>query len=134
MNLNDLFDEPASGDLFKNSENEGRLLLITCHEYMEEFTTSAGTGPAARADIVVLDGPDAPVEYSNSLVFGKVLTGQLRRRAGTGKPSLGRLVRGAKKPGQSPPWQLDVPSEADKQVAVRYLTSKTIKDDDGAPF
>lgn len=123
--MQDEFDGPGSGDLFVNKENEGRLVLITPHEYEAEFTTSAGTGPMVRAEVVVLDGPDAPKEYDNSLLFGKVFTGQLRKNAGTGRKNLGRLGLGVKKPGMSAPWQLAEPTEEDKNTARRYLASKT---------
>ena len=120
--MSDLFDEPGAGDLFSNKENEGRLLLVTPTEYMAEFTTSAGVGPAVKADVVVLDGPESPKVYQDALLFGKVLTGQLKRNAGTGRPNLGRLGLGVKKPGQNAPWQLAAPGEDDKQVAREYLT------------
>ncbi|MEB3367375.1 hypothetical protein [Saccharopolyspora mangrovi] len=120
----DAFDPPGAGSLFVNADNEGRLLLITPNEYDPNFTTKAGTGPAVRGDVVVLDGPDAPVEYENSLLFGKVFTGQLRKNCGTGKPNLGRFGLGEKKPGQNAPWQLATPTEEDKKLARKYLASK----------
>lgn len=128
--MTDPFDEPGTGgDFFNNAENIGRLLLITATEYISEFKTTAGTGPAVRADLVVLDGPDSPSTYEDALLFGKVFTGQLKRNAGTGRPNLGRLGQGEKKPGQSPPWVLGVPSDSDKQLARDYLAKTVV-----APF
>lgn len=121
MSFEDEFDDPGSGSLFVNADNEGKLLLVYPHEFQSEFTTQAGTGPAVFGRIVVLDGPEAPVEYDNAIMFGKVLTGQLRSNAGTGRANLGRLGKGEKKPGQSAPWVLAKANEDDKNLARKYV-------------
>jgi hypothetical protein len=48
-----------------------------------------------------------------------VLCSQLAPSAG-GKPVLGRLGRGTAKPGQSAPWMLTAPTEADIAVAQKF--------------
>lgn len=123
MSFEDDFDDPGSGDLFVNADNEGKLLLIYPQEYEKEFTTQAGTGPAVFGKIVVLDGPESPHVYDNAIMFGKVLTGQLRGNAGTGRANLGRLGKGEKKPGQSPPWTLAKADDNDKKIAREYINT-----------
>ncbi|KQB83887.1 hypothetical protein [Corynebacterium oculi] len=60
----------------------------------------------------------------DTLIFQKVLQGQLKRYIGSGQVCLGRLGKGEAKPGQSAPWMLGDFTEQDAQVAQRYLNSK----------
>lgn len=119
--MTDPFDDPGTVTGVDWGELQGRLLLITPHELINDFKTSLGTGTTIRADVVVLDGPGAPAEYNDALVFPKVLQGQIRANAGTGRSNLGRLGQGEKKPGQSAPWMLSAPVEADKVIARRHI-------------
>lgn len=122
----DMFDGPSSTSGISWEEINGRLLLVTPHSAEEGIKTTHGDAKAVRADVVVLDGPDSPVEYADTLIFPKVLQGQVRKNIGTGRMNLGRLGQGNKKPGQSPPWMLGDPTDADKAIARDYLT-KNVK-------
>lgn len=124
--MTDMFDGPASSSGISWEDIKGRLLLITPHSQEEGIKTSHGDATAVRADVVVLDGPDSPVEYGDTLIFPKVLQGQVRKNIGSGRMNLGRLGQGNKKPGQSPPWMLGDPDEADKTIARDYL-AKNVK-------
>jgi hypothetical protein len=117
----DMFDGPSSSTGIKWEDINGRLLLITPHSVEVGIKTSFGDTDAVRADVTVLDGPDAPTDYRDTLIFPKVLQGQVRSNAGTGRMNLGRLGQGNKKPGQSAPWMLGDPTDADKQVARAHL-------------
>lgn len=117
----DMFDGPASSTGIVWEDIKGRLLLVTPHEVSKDIQTSYGATDAVRADVVVLDGPGSPEEYKDTLIFPKVLQGQVRGNAGTGRMNLGRLGQGNKKPGQSPPWMLGDPTDADKAVARAYI-------------
>ena len=119
--MTDLFDAPASSTGISWEDLNGRLLLITPHAQEDDIKTDYGVTKAVRADIVVLDGPGAPEEYADTLIFPKVLQGQVRKNIGTGRMNLGRLGQGNKKPGQSPPWMLGDPTDADKSLARDYL-------------
>ncbi|MDA3624286.1 hypothetical protein OU415_02490 [Saccharopolyspora sp. WRP15-2] len=123
--MSDQFDGPGSASGITWADLNGRLLLITPHEKDVMVNTAFGENSAVRADVVVLDGPDAGEEYADTLIFPKVLQGQVKGNAGTGRMNLGRLGQGQKKPGQSAPWMLGDPTDADKEVARRYLASKT---------
>jgi hypothetical protein len=125
----DMFDGPGSANGIVWADYENRLLLITPHEKDVVVNTSFGESAAVRADIVVLDGPGAPEEVTDTLIFPKVLQGQVKGNAGTGRMNLGRLGKGQAKPGQSAPWMLGDPTDADKDTARAYLASKT-----AAPF
>jgi hypothetical protein len=125
---NDEFDSPGSVTGVEWAELNGRLLLIQPHS-SEEIDTVHGRSKAVRADIVVLDGPGAPEEIIDTLIFPKVVSGQVRGNVGTGRRNLGRLGQGNKKPGQTAPWILADPTDADKAVARAYLSSQTV-----APF
>lgn len=120
--MSDQFDAPASGA--KITDYDGQLLLVRPTEHREAIQTAYGPADAVVADVTPLDGDDAGIESSGILVFQKALQGQLRPKIGTGRFVLGRLGRGVAKPGQSAPWVLGEPTEADKQKAREHLNRK----------
>lgn len=136
---NDPFDTPSSGDRIQDLE--GLLLLITPLEYLTEISTTFGDTDAVDADVVVLDAENGPVDYSSMRVFPFALVGTLKRAAkfneanpagdpATGRPKmvLGRLGKGEAKKGQSAPWVLQAPVDADKQLARDYLAKRPVDD------
>ncbi|WP_026152284.1 hypothetical protein [Actinopolyspora halophila] len=127
--MTDMFDGPGSAAGIQWGDLQGRLLLIKAHSVEDSISTAFGETSAVKADVVELDGPDAGTEHLDTLIFPKVLQGQVKGNAGTGRYNLGRLGRGQAKPGQSAPHQLGDPTDADKDVARRYLASQQ-----AAPF
>jgi len=117
--------EPSSG--IDYSALKGALLMIKVifvEDHIPTVHTRPGEkNPAVRADVTVLDGPQAGHAYQDTLVFPKVLQGQLRSRVG--QLVLGRLSQGEAKPGQSAPWKLDAATPADEQVAEAFLRTKS---------
>jgi hypothetical protein len=130
----DPFDDPDSGDFFDwaahydKKKGEGDLLLIIVDEYVDHVPTvhtkSGEKSPAIRADIIVLTGDDAGGEYSQTLIFGKSMVPQLKKKAG--KKVLCRLAQGEAKRGQNPPWQLRTTSDVpkDREIAKMWLRSQ----------
>lgn len=123
--MTDLFDAPGSASGLDLNEIEGRLLLVKPLSQETGINTANGVKDAVRADVVVLDGPGAPVEHVDVLLFPKVVQGQVKSNIGTGRYNLGRLGKGVAKPSQKPPWKLADPTDADKDVARAFLASKT---------
>jgi hypothetical protein len=116
---------PGTGGQFKAEDHVGRLLLITPHEVEHDIKTSNGDANATRADIVVLDekskGKD--VVLDDSLIFQKVVQGQLREAIAQKSRVVGRLFvdKDSKKAGQSAPYKLAAPSEDEIKLAAKYL-------------
>lgn len=130
MSRSDPFDAPpAPGGGISWKELAGRLLYIRPTAVESNVKTTLGEKDATVADVVVLDGPDAGVEYGDALVFPQVLQGQLRRKIG--RQILGRLGQGSAKPGQNAPWVLESPTDDDRKTAVKWLAGG---DDDKAPY
>jgi hypothetical protein len=117
---NDPFDSPASATGIRWEELNGRLLLITPLSAETGIKTVHGDADAVRANVVVLDGPEAGAEHRDTLIFPKVLQSQVRANIGTSRANLGRLGQGVKKPGQTAPWRLADPTEDDKNLARSY--------------
>lgn len=117
--MSDMFDTPSTG--VKITEFEGALLLLTPTSEQKAINTSFGPADAIETNLVVLDGKDVGSEHQGVLIFQKALQGQLRPKIGTGRMVLGRLGRGIAKPGQSAPWILTEPTDADKQAARSHL-------------
>lgn len=126
--MTDEFAEPSAGDFFRPRDHQGELLFFKPHSIEKDVQTENGPSDATKSDVVILDGPEAGTEYANTLVFG-ALQHSLSKQVGTGKWVLGRLGQGQKKPGKNPPWTLAAPTDADKDVARRYLAANT-----AAPF
>lgn len=118
--MSDLFSSPATATGLDLKALLGSLLLVEVHSIETGIPTSFGASDAVRADVAVLDGDQAGETYNDTLVFPKVLQSQLKSRVG-GKV-LGRLGQGQAKPGQSAPWVLQEPTEADKQLATQWIT------------
>lgn len=116
-----MFDSPASGVKITTFENE--LLLVTPKEFREQQPTSFGPADFIEADITVLDGQHKGEQHSAVRMFQKQLIGQLRPKVGTGRMVLGRLGKGVAKAGQSAPWVLSDPTDADKGIARQHLAA-----------
>lgn len=114
----DPFTDASQGS-FDSKALKGRLLLITPLEYIEHITVPHGESDAVRADYVVLDGPDAPEEVENALIFPSVLVGNLKGRIGKGM-IIGRLGQKPTNKG-NPAWVLEPSTDDDKDVARTYL-------------
>lgn len=121
--MSDMFDGPGSATGIDLKELEGALLLIQPLSYEEGIKTSFGDANAVRANVYVLDGTQKGDEYLDTLLFPKVLASQVKGNCGSGRYNLGRLGKGQAKPGQSAPWMLGDPSDADKDVARAYLAA-----------
>ena len=128
------FQRPATqveGDKFepKNYFNpqtgSGALLLIYATEFKAQVKTTNGLTDMVQADIVILDapGPDGqPTVLHNSGLFSVALVNQTKNAVG-GSPVLGRLSQGQAKPGQSAPWLLADPTDADCAQAQQYINT-----------
>jgi hypothetical protein len=114
------FNDPsAGGDKLPLDQLVGALLLVEVREQTGEIQTTFGPATAIRADVHVLDGARKGERYDDTLIFPRKLQSQLR--GSIGGMVIGRLGKGTAKAGQSPPWQLDAASEADKAIGERYL-------------
>lgn len=123
--MTDMFDAPGSATGVKWEDLNGRLLLIQPLSEEKDIPTAFGSTNAVRANVTVLDGPSAGEEFADTLIFPKVLQSQVKGNCGTGRFNLGRLGKGTAKPGQSAPWMLGDPTDADKDAARAHLASKT---------
>lgn len=117
-----LFDKAAS-TFEKITNYEGRLLLATFVDFEKDVETSFGDADRVTAEVVVLDGEDAPLELGEIMIFQKVIVGQLK---GKKRPVLGVLAkRPSAKKGMSPAWVLDsdVVTEDQVKIAAKYVTA-----------
>lgn len=113
------FEAPASTQGLDLKTANGHLLLISPLSVETGVSTVHGPSDAIRADVVDLDTGD---EYTDILLFPKVLQGQLRSKVGS--KVLGRLGQGVAKPGQSAPWTLNAFSAEDAQKAEAHIAKQ----------
>jgi hypothetical protein len=115
----------ATGDKFDIKAHNGALLLIDVNGIKEQVETVHGPADAIACNIAVLDGEHKGDEYDDTLVFPRVLVGQLK--GSIGKQVLARLGQGEKQPGKNPAWILNAPTDDDTEVAGRYVAFKAKK-------
>lgn len=116
------FNQPrTTGDGINLKDYVGRLILAYPKEIREGVSTSFGPKDPLLADIVILDGPEAGKEYTDTLIFQGFLIGQLKGYIGDPNPALGRIGYGQGKPGQQPPYMLADFTDADAATATAYL-------------
>lgn len=119
-----MFDTPAKGDRINWDDLNGTLLIFHVHSVETGIETSYGPSDAVKADVTAVDGAHAGEKWEGALVFPRVLQGALASKVGSGKPVLGRLGKGTAKPGQSAPWVLDDPTDADIAAGVAYMEAQ----------
>ena len=127
---------PGSGDKLDLAGLNGSLLHITVVELVKDIDTSFGVTDAIKATVAVLDGKDKGTVLEDTLVFPKVLRGQLVGAVGAADPCIvGRLGQGVAKPGKSAPWMLNAPTADDLAVATKYEAyAKTQQASQSDPF
>lgn len=113
------FAAPAASAGITWADLDGLLLLIEPLSEETGIPTVHGEAKAVRANVVVLDGPNAGERHDDTLIFPKILQSQVRPKIG--EKVLGRLGQGNKKPGQSAPWILQEATPADVQIGVNWL-------------
>lgn len=117
------FAKPAPpGEGIKWADLQGALLIIEPFAVETGIQTAFGPADAVRARVSVVDGEQAGTVYEDTLIFPKVLSGQVKGHVGGAV--LGRLMTGAAKPNQSPPWLLAEASQQDEQVGVQFLQQR----------
>lgn len=119
------FAAPASaGSGIKWADLDGALVVAIVNGVEDKISTSFGEREdVPRIDLHVLDGDDAGTEYSDTLVFPKVLGQQLKRRVG--EKVLGRVGQGIAKSGQSAPWMLLPATEEDQKIGAKWLEKQS---------
>jgi hypothetical protein len=111
------WSDPTDPEFFEIAKHVGSLCLIAVNEHIPTMTTSIGTGSAVRAEVAVVDGPNAGNRYPDALFFGKKIVPQLK--ASVGSTILGRIGQGEKQPGKNAPYIVEKarPGDADKANA-----------------
>lgn len=120
--MTDPFASPASaGGGIQWADVKGALVLVEVLSVETGINTAFGATDAVRANVAVLDGDKKGEVFNDTLVFPKVLQGQLKSRLN--QKVLGRVGQGQAKPGQSAPWLLEEATDADKKVGMDYLAN-----------
>jgi hypothetical protein len=119
----------------KITDFEGRLLLVSPTAIEEDVPTEYGPTTVADADVVVLDGPDAPMRIDNIRIFQSALVRDCRRRMGTDRPMLlARLGTVPNKRGDRPVWVFRDPSPEDIKTGKDYWAGRQKKASSDNPF
>ena len=119
--MSEAFSDPGApgGDTLPLADLIGSLLLFTVEKETDVIETVHGPSTAIACSVAVLDGDRKSETFGDTLIFPKVLKGQLRKSVG-GKV-LGRLGQGEKQPGKNAPWILLAPTDDDKATAHKYV-------------
>ncbi|MGH3499743.1 MAG: hypothetical protein ACRDQA_02400 [Nocardioidaceae bacterium] len=109
---------------------EDNLTVVEPLEFEPGLETAYGTRDAVRANVFFIKGKGKAEEFEDTLIFGKVLIGQVRRKIGA--IVVGRLTKGEAKKGQNAPWVLAEGSnaKADRKKASTFLAERSVGADD----
>lgn len=121
MSYDDIVSAPPPSGGIDWKDLKGRLLVIKPSAVERGIQTQYGVSDAVRADVVALIGPGEVSEHNDTLVFPKVLQGQLRGQLGN--TVVGRLAQGQAKGNQDPPWVLDEATADDLSKARDFLSA-----------
>ena len=135
-----LGDAPTrpSGDMIKLDDYRGRLLLVypkSIETILTQYSQPGEQNNAVRADVVVLDGPGAPVVFEDTALFGKVLVQDLSMVLN--QPVWGRINKESKPGAPNSWWKLQPGSAEDRAKVVAYRDGSLITapvSDDKPPF
>jgi hypothetical protein len=116
------FENPASGTGIDWASLKGSLLIVDVREVVKDINTVHGVTDAVRADVTVVDGPQAGESHIDTLIFPRALKAQTAPMVG--KKVLGRLGQGEAKPGMNPPWRLADATPDDIVKATEFLTAQ----------
>lgn len=124
VDTGDPFAAPAQGGTLKGIR--GRLLLVEVTEKTRaksKYPTDDGSGmvDAAKCNITVLDGDNAPYTLHGIKVMSGSMVGQLLPYAGTDTPVLGRLDMEKFERGEG--WVLNEADDAEKDTARAYIAA-----------
>lgn len=100
----------------------GSLLVVEPLGIENGIQTVHGANDAVRANVYVITGPGTSDDFEDTLVFPKVLQGQLKSKVGS--KVVGRLTQGQAKPGQSAPWVLDAATADDIAKAQAWQAAR----------
>jgi hypothetical protein len=125
---------PGGGDRLPLDELNGSLLLFTVDKVVADITTAHGVTDAVACSVAALDGTHKGEVFDDTLIFPKVLRGQLKQYVGGGRVAA-RLGQGEKKPGKNAPWILVPASDDDKATVQKYAAHIAKQAEDlEAPF
>lgn len=126
-------DDPFSraGEHVKITEFDGRLILFKPLEYITgiktKYSRDNSVSDAVDCDVVILDGPGAPLEVDSVRIFQARLVGALKRKVGsTRSMHLARLGTIPNKSGDEKDprtWVLEDVTDAESDVAREYLAA-----------
>lgn len=125
------FDRPAPpGDQFSPETHVGALLVIDVLEHVPPMQTKVSEKPqdAIRANVYVITPQGTVAErFMNTLLFPRMLVARLQQSVGrkvlgvlTGQPNV-------KRDGKNVPYDLDDPTDAMEQAAVRAMTQEQMQ-------
>src|SRR3954470_22140075 len=102
------------------NEFVGKLVVVEPLGQEFDIKTVHGTADAVRANVYILLGPGKVEEFEDTLIFQRVMQGQLKRKIG--QVVVGRVIadESRKKPGQSAPWVLADPKDGDLDKAGQF--------------
>lgn len=113
----------GGGGEFEVKDHLGALVIFKVLEDVGQMDTVHGASNPVRVNVTVVDGPHAGSEHDDALIFGKVMSNQLRKLVG--QTVLGRIGQGEKKPGKNAPWLLQPATSEDITKAKAHVAAQS---------
>lgn len=122
----DPFSNPATSEFVDWKDINGALIVLEVEEFIPSIATVHGDNAAIKADLHVLDGELKGETYEGTLIFGRSMVPQLKKRVG--EVVLARVGQGAKQKGKNAPWQLQDASADDRKTALEWYRNRKPRD------
>lgn len=122
----DPFSNPATSEFVDWKDINGALIVLEVEEFIASITTVHGDNAAIKADLHVLEGDLKGETYEGTLIFGRSMVPQLKKRVG--EIVLARVGQGAKQKGKNAPWQLQDASPEDRKTALEWYKNRKPRD------
>ena len=120
-----MFETPTSGEMFVNAEHVGDLLVVRVIRTEEGVTTENGPADVIVCDITVInDDGTIGDEFDETMVFGRVFYGQMKRKLGRTFVGVWYGEPGVKRNGKNVPYQLNPATPEQIDLATRAMRAQ----------
>jgi len=120
-----MFETPTSGEMFVNAEHVGDLLVVKVHRTEEGVQTENGLADVIVCDVTVInDDGTIGDEYDETMIFGRVFYGQMKRKLGRTFVGVWHGEPGVKRNGKNVPYQLNPATPEQIALATRAMQAK----------
>lgn len=124
----------SNGDKFRLSDHVGTTLAITVQSVEEEVNTKYGLKDAIKADVTIVDGLMAGMDFGDVLLFQAAVVNSLRDFVGDDEPVVAKVIETTSKSGNTYLGLAAPSADAWDKAQALYVTTPPASGDAELPF